>query len=320
MEIMQATLVYKPLVRIKRKFNKILLAKFLWWIARFIIIVGLSFLIIYPLIFRFSVSIRSNADMYDPTVTFIPKNPTFINYSTLLDALDYPKVFTCTFLFTILISFLQIVSCILVAYGLARFKFKGNTLLFIMAIVTMVVPPQTMLMPIYLRFKYFNLLTLFKFTGALYGVDLTNSMTPFILLSITASGFKNGLYIFLLRQYFKNIPYILEEAAYIDGCGPLKTFVKIMVPGALPMILSVFLLSFVWQWNDDIYTGILGGNLPLLTNELFELKFNNFASSDLLQSMMQTPKFFLLTIPLILIYIFTQRFFTESIERSGIVG
>ncbi len=305
----------------KLKINKRIIKANIWRIIRTTLIVGLAFIVLYPLIFRFSSSIKSAADIADPTVLFVPKNPTFINFQTTMDAINYGNTFISSVLFCFMTSALQIISCILVAYGLARFKYWGNNIVFILVICTLIIPPQTLILPLYLRFKYFDIINLFKFTGGISGIDLTGTIIPFVLLSITANGFRNGLFIFLLRQYYKNLPYVLEEAAYIDGCGPFKTFYKIMLPGSVSMIVTVFLFSFVWQWNDNLYTSQLAPNLPLLTNKLLGLNFNTLGTlSDIYNASLMTPKFFLLVTPLIFLYIFAQRFFTESIERSGTVG
>lgn len=292
------------------KFNRRKIYKMLFSIIRLILIIGLSFIVLYPLIVKFVTSIKSSADLLDSTVIFIPKHPTFYNYKNILDGIDYPYTFMYTAFFTLLNSFLQIVSCTLVAYGLARFNFIINKFISFSIILTLLIPPQVILLPLYFEFKY-----------GIKGVDFTGTIIPFILLSITAMGFRNGLYIYILRQYYKNIPYILEEAACIDGCGPFKTFYKIMLPGALPMLITVFLFSFVWQWNDVYYSQVLAPNLDLMTIKLYSLKFLSLGSfSDIYNAMLETPKFFLLVTPLIFIYMFTQRFFTESIERSGTVG
>lgn len=307
--------------RMPKKMNKFKVYEITWVLLRAVIIFGLAFIVIYPLFFRFVTSIKSVADVADPSVLFIPKNPTFISYITIMNAIDFVRTFSYTVLFTLLNSLLQIASCILVAYGLARFKYWGNRIVFVCVILTLIIPPQIIILPLSLRFKYFDLMSLFKFTGGISGNDLTNTLLPFILLSITAVAFRNGLYIFLLRQYYKNLPHDLEEAAYIDGCGPLKTFYRIMLPGSLPMIITVFLFSFVWQWNDNLYSSQLAPDLPFLTNKLLGMHFLTLGTfADVYNATLATPKFFLLVTPLIFLYIFAQRFFTESIERSGTVG
>ena len=306
---------------LRKRISKRNLFNLIWAIFRGILLFGLVFMILYPLIVKFSTSIKSVADQANPSVMFIPEHPTLRNYKVVYDVVEYPKTLMYTILFTGFNSLLQIASCSMVAYGLARFKFKLNKPVFALTILTLIIPPQALLLPTYLRFKYFNPLQLFKFSGGLSGLDITGTVLPFFILSLTAMALKNGLYIFMLRQYFRNIPDTLEEAAYVDGSGIFHTFIRIMLPGALPIILSMFLFSFVWQWNDNYYVTTLANNLPTLGNKLFGLQFSVLGdNSDIFNAVLNTPKFYLLILPLIVLYIFTQRFFIESIEKSGTVG
>lgn len=296
--------------------------KWSWYIFRAIIIIGVSFMILYPVIIKISTSFKSYSDMYDPTVIFIPKNPTLQNFILVIKSINYPKAILRTTLITAFISLLQVTSCTLVGYGLARFNFPGKRIVFTSVILTLVVPPQTILLPLYIRFRFFNPFEFFSFGGEMTGISLIDTLWPFVLLSIGANAFKNGLYIYLLSQHFKNMPKVLAEAAYIDGCGRFGTFWHIMLKGALSMIVTVFLFSFVWQWNDYYYSSVLAPELHVLANDLMNLNFSNISSTmgSMYNSMVASPKFILQIFPLIILYIFTQRFFTESIEKSGIVG
>lgn len=297
------------------------LYQFLWRLLRLIILCGIAFMILYPLIVKVSTSLKSNVDMYDPTVLFIPKYPTLGNFKIVMQSVNYFPTLIQTTLFTFIISILQVTSCTLVAYGFARFKFPFKKLLFGLVIFTLVIPTQALLLPLYIKFHFFDILQPFNFTS-LSGITLINTRVPFILLSVFAVGFKNGLYIYLLRQFFINMPVALEEAANIDGCGHLRTFTGIMLPNATAMLVTVFLFSFVWQWNDYYYTSVLSPNLPVLSVKLMGIRFDTLGSmgSSLMDSILQSPKFLLLILPLIILYCFTQKFFTESISRSGIVG
>lgn len=293
-----------------------------WSLFRTIIIIGVAFMILYPVIIKISTSFKSYSDMYDPTVIFIPKKPTFENFTLVIKSINYPVAIVRTTLITAVISLLQVISCTLVAYGLARFKFPGQRLVFTAVILTLVVPPQTILLPLYIRFRFFNPFEFFSFGGEMSGISLIDTLWPFVLLSIGATAFKNGLYIYLLRQHFKNMPKVLAEAAYIDGCGRFGTFWHIMLKGAFSMIITVFLFAFVWQWNDYYYSSVLAPELHVLANDLMNLNFSNISSTmgSMYNSMVAAPKFILQITPLMVLYIFTQRFFTESIEKSGIVG
>jgi multiple sugar transport system permease protein len=304
------------------KISKRKVQAFIFGLIRLILLTGLAFMILFPTLFKFIESIKSAADNIDPTVIFIPKSPTFYNYSIIIAAIDYPMTLLKTIGFVLAESIFQALSCAFVAYGLARYKFKGRNLIFIFSMLTLIIPPQVMLTPLYLRFKYFGILNIFQFTGNLSGIDLTNTIFPFILLSITSVAFKNGLYIYLLRQYFKGLPTALEEAAYIDGCGHVKTFYKIMLPGAVPMLITVFLFAFVWQWNDQYYAFTLAPNLPLLQTKINTITSANLSQmgNSILTNMLANAKLMLVIAPVIVLYIFAQNFFTESIERSGITG
>lgn len=294
---------------------------YIWKLMRFVLLVGLSFMILYPVFVKFSASLKSTADMMDSTVVFIPKNPTLQNYKIVLNSVNYALTLLMTVLFCLVQSLLQLASCSLVAYGIARFKFKGHKLLFGMAVLTLIIPPQIILLPLYIRFHFFGITNIFQFSGIFSGVDLINTYWPFLLLSGTALGFKNGLYIYLLRQHFKNMPMALEEAAYIDGCGPFRTFIRIMLPGSVPMLVTVFLFSFVWQWNDTVYSGIFFPEIPTLANKLYGMVFTTMgAGTTLISAVLESPKFFLLITPIVILYLFTQKLFVQSISRSGIVG
>ena len=297
------------------------LKSFIWKLFRTLLIIGLAFMILFPLITKVSRSFMTWQDLNDITVYYIPRLPTLDNFITEWNGINYPKALLSAGGITLMVALLQTISCTLVAYGLARFKFAGNRLIFMLVMVTFLIPSQTILMPLYLKFRYFDLFRFFITGGIMSGVSLINTLWPFIILSATALAFKSGLYIYLLRQFFTNMPSVLEEAAYIDGCGNLKTFSLIMLPNAVPMIITTFLFSFVWQWNDYSYTAMLAPNLPTLPMKM--LAFKSLLNANLMGEtvvMTQGPLFLLLIIPLLMLYIFTQRYFVESITRSGIVG
>ena len=305
-----------------QKMNREKLAGAVWAVLRTILLIGIAFLILYPLFVKVITAFKGAEDLYDPTVQFIPKHFTLDNFKAVWIGVNYPITFLRTVGYVLLLSLLQLASCTMVAYGVARFRFPGQKILFALVIFALVIPPQMILLPLYLRFHWFNPAQIFNFGGTLTGITLTGSIWPFVLLSATAVAFKNSLYIFMLRQHFKNVPVVLEEAAYIDGCGDFKTFYRIILPGAVPMLVTVFLFSFVWQWNDYYYTQVLAPMLPMLNVELMSLDFSNLSSlaTNLQSSMLSAPKFLLLIAPLVILYLFTQRFFVESIEKTGIVG
>jgi multiple sugar transport system permease protein len=312
-----------------KKSRKIFIKKaagIVWPVVRTCLIAGLSFIILYPILVQLSSSFKSPSDLYDSSVYLIPRQPTWYNILRVIEHLDYPRTFMKTVIFSFAVSSVQAFSCTLVAYGLGRFNFPGKNLVFALVVFTLVIPPQLILLPLFMLFYSFNPLTILSmglFNGG--GIYLINSYLPFMLLSLTATGFKNGLYIYMLRQYFRNVPGALEEAAYIDGCGTFKTFIVIMLPGAIPIIVTVFLFGFVWQWNDYFYTSALAPTMGILTTGLQNIGYmitslDGDVWNSLQQNIYNNVAVILQMIPLIILYIFTQKFFVESIERSGVVG
>ena len=198
-----------------------------------------------------------------------------------------------------------------VAYGFARFNFKGNGLLFVMTILAMMIPPDVLLVPYYLYFRSMSIL---------------DTWWPLIILSLTCTGLKNGLYIFIMRQYFKGIPRALEEAAYIDGAGVFRTLVSVILPDAKGMMITVFLFSLVWMWLDGTYTPVFCSGLNVLQTTMGTLlnpldSLADVGNTQVLAGGLIINAGILLVItPLLVLYAIMQKSFVESISRSGLVG
>jgi len=294
-------------------------------IFRLVLIVGLGFLIIQPLLIKLSSSFMTIRDIYDQSVILLPKQPTLYNYMRVWEHMDYPIRFMNSALFCGVCAMLQLFCCTLVSYGIARFYFRGRGVVLGMAVFTMIVPPQAIMLPLYMTFSRFSIQGVLSFGFIREGANLTGTITPMLILSVFGVGFKNGLFIFILRQYFKNIPKELEEAAYIDGCGRFHTFARIVLPGAKPMLVSIFLFAFVWQWNDYYFTTSLTPGLNILTTVLPQVGSQIIAGdrqfTNHLQLMMYDSAAMILHIaPLLVLYLFMQKSFVSSIERSGMVG
>lgn len=283
--------------------------KYVVSVIRLIFIIGMCFVVLFPLFQKIVLSIMSSVDLYDATVSYIPKHLTTTNYVAAWTKLGGTATFLRTIGLTVLTSVLTVISATLVGYGLARFKFKFNGLVFGLVILALVLPSDLLFTPRYMMFSSLGL--------------INDSWIPMILFSITCTGFKCSLYIFLMRQFFKGQPHELEEAAYVDGAGPLKTFISIMLPGAVSMMITVFLFSFVWQWLDDSYTTIFMQKVELISTRYSSLMYDfgdTSALSALNISLTKSAGVIIIIAPLIALYAFTQRYFVESISRSGLVG
>lgn len=291
-----------------------------WVIARMILIMGMCFVILYPLFFKVSISFKDKLDIYDSTVLWIPKHFTLDTLRIAYEAMDYGKSFTNSVIVAVLSTVLQAASCALAAFGFARLPFKGSGLLFAGVILTILVPVQTIMIPTYVNYRYFDVFGLIGLFTGQNGLNLLDSYWPFVLQSITGMGIQSGLFIYIFRQFFRGIPKELEEAAYIDGCGVLQGFSRVMLPNAVPAIITVMLFSFVWQWNDNYYVSLFLTRADVLSAKL-SIAWASFSLEDpLFAYMIKNAGELLFIAPVILMYLFVQRYFIESVERTGIVG
>lgn len=296
-----------------------------WPIFRFLIIFGLSFVILYPILYMISTSLRPQAQMNDPSVMWIPKNIRWDNFKEVWKTIDYPTVLWNTVQLNVVASVLQVGSCALTGYGFARFSFKGKKFLFAMVLLQIIVPPQILIMPQYSLFKNFDL---FGLVSAFSGdpISLLNTNFSMYIPAIFGNGIRGGLFIYLFRQFFRGLPKELEDAAYLDGCGPFKTFISVMVPNAASSFLTVFIFSIVWYWNDYYISSMFFTN-----SQTISLKVSNLANIMAIEFTGKTgvPRDYMVWVeagclmailPIIIMYIFLQKYFTEGIERAGLAN
>lgn len=301
---------------------------FLWYVFRTALLVGISFILLFPIIYMFSISFRPVSEVTDPSIIWIPKTFTLENIKMVFDFMKYPSALMNTLSIGAVSSIIQIASCAFVGYGFARFKFRERNILFAMVIFTILVPPQTLAIPSYLQFKSFDAFGILKLLSLITGQDITVNLLDtrwvFYLPSLLGIGLKSGLFIFIFRQFFRGMSKELEDAAYIDGCGALRTFLKVILPNATGAILTVFLFSIVWHWNDYYNAAMYLTSTRTLAVTLASLRMDLQTLSiqgDPYQLVTRLQTGSLLTVlPLLVMYIVFQRHFTESIERTGIVG
>ena len=290
-------------------------------IFRLIVLFGMCFMIIQPILNKIAVSFMAERDLYDTTIILVPKHFSISNWRITSMLMNYKLSLFNTMWVSVLVSIIEVFVCSLVGYGFSRFQFPLKRFWFFCVILIIVIPPQTISTSLFLHFRYFNLFGM-KF-------NLSGSMLPYIMMCLGCMGLKNGLYIFMIRQFFMGFPFELEEAAYVDGCGPFKTFFRIMIPGAKPILTSCFLFSFVWQWTDSFYTDLFLGKISLLSTQISGLSerlgtyLTNLYGSSVVASVGYTNAILstgvlLMIIPLIILYLFCQRLFVESLASTGV--
>ncbi|MCQ2416281.1 MAG: carbohydrate ABC transporter permease [Oscillospiraceae bacterium] len=294
-----------------------------WPVFRFLILFGLGFVILTPLLFMISYGFRDNADMHDPTIIWIPRHLTLRIMKETMKAMGMMQSKNNPIINTLVLnvgcSICQVITCAITGYGFARFQFKGKKLLFGIVILMILVPTQIISIPLNSTFRHF----LFDH------FNLIDSMLAMYLPALTANGIRSGLMIFIFRQFFRGLPKELEDAAYLDGCGPFGTFWKVMIPNAGSSFLTVFLFSIVWYWNDYYVASAFFTNLKTISLVLKNLDgtlnlsiFNNAnANISAREKIVWLEAGCLISItPLLILYTCLQKYFTEGIERSGLVG
>lgn len=313
----------------KINFKKIHIFKILWPIARTILLIGMTYIIFYPMLNMISKAFSGDY-LGEATTVWIPKRFTMYNFVGALKYLKYKETLINTIKISCGSTLLQLISCSLAGYGFARFKFRGREFLFALVIFTIIVPPQTYIISTYLNFRFFDFFGLGKILYSVIGikssVNLINTFWTFWMPALFGMGIRSGLFIYIFRQFFRGLPKDLEEAAKIDGCGAFKTFIKIMMPNALPAYLTVFLFSLVWHWNEYYVSNMMFQvkNEPLAV-VVFRLQdfLRNLGAQNLTffnDRFMLNASAILLVLPLVIIFIVAQKYFIESVDKVGIKG
>lgn len=284
----------------------------IWSVFRTIILLVFLYLLIYPLLYMMVTVFRDAQDFRDPSVHWITKNFSFDNIKYALKYLNYGETLLYSSEIAIGSAVLQTLSCALAGYSFARFKFKFKGFAFAVLIATIIVPPQTTLLPLFSIIRKMNLL---------------NTAGAFWVQAALGSGLRSGLFVYIYCQFFKGLPIDLEHAASIDGCTPIGTFFRVMLPNVVPGIVTVFFFSVVWHFNDNFVTKYLSLEKETLASVLnnFRSSIENAANSTLnfdimtAQGIIQAGSLLAL-LPMLLLYFFLQRYLREGVARAGIVG
>ena len=303
---------------------------FLASVLKAIFLICMCFVVLYPILYMISMALRTSEDLHNPTVIWIPMHFTMENFVDVFGLMNYGKVFFNTLSMALLGTLFNVSVCACTAYGLARFKFKINKLIFFLCIFTIIVPAQCIATPLYLEFRNFDFLGIGSLIGLISGKNLTvnllNSYGTMLIPAALGQGLRSGLFIYIFQQFFRGLPRELEDAANVDGCSIPKTFLSVMIPNAKSAIVSCVLFSFVWYWNDYYMTNLffsdtfsLNGALATLSDMLRSNGLNSWEDPYLIVTRMQAGCL-LVILPMLILYIFLQRLFTESIDKTGIVG
>ncbi|MGE5597882.1 MAG: carbohydrate ABC transporter permease [Bacteroidota bacterium] len=289
------------------------------WLFRYLVLIGFAFTLLYPVLFALSSSLKSQLDAVDSTVQWVPRQLNLDNFRITYQLLEYWLNLKATIFTSLVPAVLQCLACGVAGYGFARPRVQGMGLMLGLLLVALVVPDQVVIVPLYRQYSSYHWL---------------GTYLPFLVPAALGHGLRGALFVLMFRQYFKGQPRELEEAALIDGAGPLGIFWRVMYPLSRPLILVVFLFSLVWHWNETFVTNMFqtANMRPGLALRL--LAIPSLVSSGVsgrlaagpvpMDSAIGVPLLMagavLVMLPLLILYAFAQRYFVESVERTGIAG
>jgi multiple sugar transport system permease protein/sn-glycerol 3-phosphate transport system permease protein len=272
-----------------------------YYIESFLIYSVLSILVIaygIPFFWLVSGSLKTGTELVAMPVVWVPKVPQWSNFAIAMISFPFLLYLRNT-LFIVLCSIIgSIFSSTLAGYGFSRIKWKGKNTVFIVVLITMMLPFQVIMIPLFLVFQRLHWI----------GTFAPLTIPPFL---------GNAFYIFLMRQFFLTIPDALSEAAYVDGASQLRIFGQVCLPLVKPAVATVGIFAFLGSWND-----FMGPLLFLTKNKFYTLSIGvQQIMSDL------DPKWNLLmaigvlmTVPVLIIFFFMQRYFIQGISFEGVKG
>lgn len=280
----------------------------------YIVLIGIGYAYLYPLLYMITSSFMTVDDLVNPTVVWIPTKLTLENFRRAWTVLDATKALLNSVYTSTLPALLQTLVTALIAYGLSRFEFPLKRLWIVLMLATFLIPTQVTLVTKYMLFSQLRL------TGTIF-----SSILPATL----GQGIRSAIFILMYYNFFNMLPKAFDEAAELDGANSFQIFYKIILPLSLPAIVTAFIFSLVWYWNETLLSGLLMGNniktLPLALRDFVARYAVLFPTADgsaanRINEGIRMAATMITILPLLVTYLILQRYFVESLERTGITG
>ncbi len=263
----------------------------------YVALIIMACVMLVPFVWMISSSLKLEKDVFAFPIQWIPEDPQWSNYQVIWEKVPLLTGFFNTTKLTVCTTILQLVTSSFAAYAFAKLEFKGRDTIFMMYVLTIAIPWQVYMVP------QFIMMT---------NVGLTDSHLGIILMhAFTATG------VFLMRQFFMGVPTELLEAARIDGLSEYGIWAKLMLPLSKPAIATLCITSFTFEWNDFMGPLIYLSTTNKKTIQLMLRMFNTQYSSNYAQIMAAAT---VALIPVLILFVFLQRYFVEGIATSGIKG
>ena len=300
-------------------------------IFRYVVLLTVGYIVLFPLLSMIVTSVQSIDSMRESVRVWIPTDFAIkYNYGDAILVMDYMKSLGITLVYMMVPAVIQIATCAIAAYGFARFNFKGKGILTALLFITILVPDIMIVIPRMVSYTHLDFLGILGLVDKLTGVDLRpniiNTVWASYLPAIFGAGVRSGILIYIYIQFFKGLPKELEEAAWVDGANPLRTFISIAVPSSGVVILTVAVFSLIWHWNETVNsTMFLSGKMPLSVQIKYftahvSAILTDHANRDYNSVGIKNAACILFITPMLVFYMIVQRWFIESIDRVGITG
>ncbi|WP_066190270.1 MULTISPECIES: carbohydrate ABC transporter permease [Gracilibacillus] len=269
-------------------------AKKYQWVY-YVILILLSVIMLFPILWVVSSSLKTGSELFAWPPTIFPAEVTFENYFSAFREANFGRYFFNTVFVTVIATLITLLINTMAGYALAKFKFRGSTIILILFLSTLMIPLEALMIPMFLVLKTLGLY------NSIWGIIIPPAATP------------TG--VFLIRQYILSLPDEMIEAAKIDGANEWQIFTRIIIPLAKPVIATLTIFSVMWRWQDYIWPLIAISDTRLYTLELALANFVGEYSVDwgpLLAMAVVTM------VPMIIIFLFFQRFFVQGIMVAGL--
>lgn len=295
-------------------------------------LISMSFVLVYPIIYMLAMAFRPLAELKDPTTLWLTGAPTLDNLKTMWEHMELSTILPQSVFISVVSALLSTVVCAVTGYGFARFKFREKGIWIGVLFATIVVPQTVLSIASYLQMKDFPIMGIVPLveliTGKAIEINLLDTLWVYFLPAMFGSGLSSGIFILVFFQFFRGLPVELENSAYVDGAGPIRTFFSIAFPNMKPPTVVVFLLSMVWYWNDRQISGTYCIQLQTISKRLLSVytdmtQLLGVANGHgvyheevpLIQSAL-----LIAVIPMLLLFLLCQRSFVKSVATAGIVG
>jgi len=283
----------------------------------YVILIGISFIFLYPLMQMVVTSFMSLEDIIDPTTIWLPNKIVIGNYQKAINVLNFGKAFRDSITVALWPTVIGVITSSIIGYGFAHYRFPGKKIWFTVLIAVFLLPTLLMSIPTYVIYNDLKML---------------GSLKAYIFPALTGFGLRQSVFILIFYQFFKMLPAELSESAEVDGANSVQIFLKIAVPMVIPAFIICALYSFVWYWNETTLaiTYFKGEytTLQIALNQFESIYRQLYPSGNIglgsANEMLNQGVLFagttLSILPLLLLYAFTQKWFVESADRAGIAG